>query len=97
MLFGRKTPFSATDAFPLSEAVMEFDDSSSATVRPARRALDGVGSRGGRSSARQQWLQALALIGLYGLALLGFYLLGAVGLRELAVLAGLAAVGCAVF
>lgn len=97
MLFGRKTPFSATDAFPLSEAVMEFDDSSSSTVRPARRALDGVGSRGGRSSARQQWLQALALIGLYGLALLGFYLLGAVGLRELAVLAGLTAVGCAVF
>jgi diguanylate cyclase (GGDEF)-like protein len=96
MLFGRKTPFSATDAFPLSEAVMEFDDSSSATVRPARRALDAVGARSG-SSVRQQWLQAGGLIGLHALAMAGFYGLGVVGLRELAVLAGLGAVGCSAF
>ena len=96
MLFGRKTPFSTTDAFPLSEAVMEFDDSSTASVRPARRALDSVGSRG-RNSVRQQWLQAGSLICLHGLAMLGFYLLGVVGGREVAVLAALALVGCATF
>ena len=43
MLFGRKNLFSATDAFPLTDAVLEFDDSSSVAVRPARRALDGYG------------------------------------------------------
>ena len=54
MFFGRKNPFSATDAFPLSDAVMEFDDSSSAVPRPARRAMDVVGTQGGRGVA-QQW------------------------------------------
>jgi hypothetical protein len=97
MLFGRKIPFSATDAFPLSEAAMEFDDSSSTTVRHARRALDGVGPRPGERSVRQQWLQAGSLIGLYSLAMLGFYLLGVVDLRDLAALAALIALGCGTF
>ena len=37
MFFARKNLFSATDAFPLTDAVLEFDDSSSAAsaaVRP---------------------------------------------------------------
>ena len=33
-------------------------------MRHARRALDGVGSRPGERSVRQQWLQAGSLIGL---------------------------------
>ena len=51
MLFGRKNLFSATDAFPLTDAVLEFDDSSSVAVRPGRRALDGFGPRGERSAS----------------------------------------------
>jgi diguanylate cyclase (GGDEF)-like protein len=97
MLFGRKIPFSATDAFPLSEAAMEFDDSSSTAVRHARRALDGVGPRPGERSVRQQWLQAGSLIGLYSLAMVGFYLLGVVDLPDLAALAALIALGCGTF
>ena len=94
MFFGRKNPFSATDAFPLSDAVMEFDDSSSAMVRPARRALDGMGPRSGRS-AREKWLLAAGLMGLYALAMLGFCALGMVDLQVLAVLGVLVAVVCA--
>ena len=45
MLFGRFNLFSAMDAFPLTDAVLEFDDSSSVAIRPAGRALDGVGPR----------------------------------------------------
>ena len=96
MIFGRKNPFSATDAFPLSDAVMEFDDSSSAAVRPARRAMDGLGPRAGRSAA-QQWRQVLALIGLYAAALAGFYALGVVDAPVLAVLAAWVGGGCAAF
>ena len=97
MLFGRKNPFSATDAFPLSDAVMEFDDSSvAAAVRPARRALDSVGSRGS-SNVRQQWLQAGALIGLYVLTVVGFYVVGVVELQVLALVGALVSSGCAAF
>ncbi len=96
MLFGRKNPFSATDAFPLSDAVMEFDDSSSAMVRPARRALDGFGARP-HPSTRQQWLAAGALISLYTVALLVFWGLGMVDADTVGVLAAMIAAGCAVF
>ncbi|KRD27390.1 diguanylate cyclase [Acidovorax sp. Root267] len=96
MFFGRKNPFSTTDAFPLSDAVMEFDDSSSASVRPARRALDGVGPRNGRS-AGEKWLMALGLMGLYGLAVAAFCTLGVVDLLVLAVFGVLVAVVCTAF
>lgn len=96
MFFGRKNPFSATDAFPLSDAVMEFDDSSTAAVRPARRAMDVVGPQGGRSVG-QQWAQVLTLIGLHALAMLVFYALGVVDLEVLGVLAGLILGGSVVF
>ena len=96
MLFGRKNLFSATDAFPLTDAVLEFDDSSSVAVRPGRRALDGFGPRGERSASSKWWAVA-GLIGLYALALAGFYALGVVGAQVLWVLAGLTAAGFAVF
>ncbi|MBV7455876.1 GGDEF domain-containing protein [Acidovorax sp. sif1233] len=96
MFFGRKNPFSATDAFPLSDAVMEFDDSSSAMARPARRAMDGLGPRSGRS-AGQKWRLAGGLIGLYVLAMAGFYALGMVDVQVLAVLVVLAVLGCGAF
>lgn len=96
MLFGRKNLFSATDVFPLTDAVLEFDDSSAAAVRPGRRALDGFGSRAGRS-APSKWRAVAGLIGLYAVALTGFYALGVVGAQVLWVLGGLAASGFAVF
>ena len=96
MLFGRKNLFSATDAFPLTDAVLEFDDSSSVAVRPGRRAVDGFGPRGERSASSKWWAVA-GLIGLYAVALAGFYALGVVGAHVLWVLAGLTAAGFAVF
>ena len=96
MLFGRKNLFSATDAFPLTDAVLEFDDSSSVAVRPGRRAVDGFGPRGERSASSKWWAVA-GLIGLYAVALAGFYALGVVDAQVLWVLAGLTAAGFAVF
>ncbi|CAN7377966.1 MULTISPECIES: GGDEF domain-containing protein [unclassified Acidovorax] len=83
----------------MSDAVMEFDDSSSAAaVRPARRAMDGLGAQGARGmSVAQQWLQATGLIGLYAVALVGFYALDVVSAQVLLVLAGLAVLCCLVF
>lgn len=97
MLFGRKNPFSATDAFPLSDAVMEFDDSSSAAVRPARRALDGFGPRPHQPTSGREWLATVGLIGLYTGALIVFWLLGMVDATVVGVLAAMIAVGCAGF
>ena len=80
MFFARKNLFSATDAFPLTDAVLEFDDSSSAAsaaVRPGRRAVDGLGPRGDWHE-RKKWWAVSGLIALYGLALGGFYALGMV-------------------
>jgi diguanylate cyclase (GGDEF)-like protein len=71
MLFGRKNPFSSTDAFPLSDAVLEFDDSSSGGVRRARRTLDGFGVRA-QLNARHQWAAAISAVLLFGLALAAF-------------------------
>jgi len=71
MLFGRKNPFSSTDAFPLSDAVLEFDDSSSGGVRRARRTLDGFGVRA-QLNARHQWAAAMSAVLLFGLALAAF-------------------------
>ncbi|MBT9513222.1 MAG: GGDEF domain-containing protein [Acidovorax sp.] len=96
MFFGRKNLFSATDAFPLSDAVLEFDDSSSVTVRPGRRALDGFGARG-EWNARKKWWAVSGLIALYGLALGGFYALGMVAGEVLGVLMVLVVVGFAAF
>lgn len=95
MLFGRKNLFSATDAFPLTDAVLEFDDSSSVAVRPGRRA-GRLWPRGERSASSKWWAVA-GLIGLYAVALAGFYALGVVGAQVLWVLAGLTAAGFAVF
>lgn len=97
MFFGRKNPFSATDAFPLSEAVMEFDDSSAAPVRPARRALDAMGPRGGARGPAHEWLLAGGLISLYVAALFGCYAMGLVEWDVLAVLGGLIILGGGVF
>lgn len=96
MFFGRKNPFSATDAFPLSDAIMEFDDSSSASVRPARRALDGLGMRAQRSP-QHQWATVGGLIGLYCAAFACFWALGVVEAPLVGMLVGMVGVGCAAF
>ena len=95
MLFRRKNPFSATEAFPLSDVAMEFDDSASVVARPTRRATDGLGPQAARG-AGLQWQQAAALVALYALAVVGFYALGVVGARALALLAALIVAGCLV-
>ncbi|PTT19781.1 GGDEF domain-containing protein [Acidovorax sp. HMWF029] len=99
MFFARKNLFSATDAFPLTDAVLEFDDSSSAAstaVRPGRRAVDGLGPRGDWHE-RKKWWAVGGLISLYALALVGFYALGMVAGEALAVLAAMVVVGFVAF
>ena len=99
MFFARKNLFSATDAFPLTDAVLEFDDSSSAAsaaVRPGRRAVDGLGPRGDWHE-RKKWWAVGGLISLYALALVGFYALDMVAGEALAVLAAMAVVGFVAF
>ena len=97
MFFGRKNPFSATGAFPLSDAVMEFDDSSSqAVVRPARRATDGLVPPGGQGAGKQ-WRLAFTLIGLYALAMAVFFVLDVVDAVAVAATAALAVLGCTGF
>ena len=95
MLFGRKPSFSATDAFPLSDAVMEFEDSTAA-LRPERRALDGFGVRAQRNM-RHQWIAALSMLLLYCLGIGGFVLLGVTDRSMLTHVAVASAVGCVGF
>ncbi|MDP3226853.1 MAG: GGDEF domain-containing protein [Acidovorax sp.] len=80
----------------MSDAVMEFDDSSSAAVRPARRALDGFGARPAPTSGRE-WLATMGLMGLYCGALIVFWGLGMVDATVVGVLAAMIVVGCAGF
>ena len=98
MLFGRKNLFSATDAFPLTDAgcragVRRFFVGG----RPTWTARAGRLWRRGERSASSKWWAAAGLIGLYAVALAGFYALGVVRAQVLWVLAGLAAAGFAVF
>ena len=95
MLFGRKPSFSATDAFPLSDAVMEFEDSTAA-LRPERRALDGFGVRAQRNM-RHQWIAALSMLLLYSLAIGGFVLLGVTDRSVLKNVVVALVAGCVVF
>lgn len=89
MFFGRsKTPFASTDAFPLTDAIMEFDDSAESPARPARRESDSQRSKGRRTNA-QKWSIATALIGLYLLVAVAFHAMGMVRTSTLYVLTGL--------
>lgn len=95
-LFGRKKPlFANTDAFPLTDAILEFDDSSdepAAQRHLSRREMDLAGQPRDRAAARRWWV-ASALIALYFLALLGFHALGMVQARTVFVALALVAVG----
>ncbi|MFN7857344.1 MAG: diguanylate cyclase [Acidovorax sp.] len=95
MLFRRKPSFSATDAFPLTEAGMEFDDST-ADLRPERRALDGFGIRAQRNM-RHQWIAALSMLLLYSLGIAGFVLLGVTDRSVLTHVVVGSLLGCVVF
>lgn len=96
MLFGRKNPFSATDAFPLSDAVLEFDDSSPGGARRARRTLDGFGMRAQRN-ARHQWAAGISAVLLFALALAGFVALEVVDSTLWVGMAVSAVLGCLAF
>jgi len=80
----------------LSDAVLEFDDSSSASVRPGRRALDGFSPRGERN-ARGKWWAVAGLIGLYALCLGVLCALGMVAAEVLGVLGALVFAGFVLF
>lgn len=91
MFFGRSKPqFSSTDVFPLTDAIMDFDDSAEGVTRPARREADTTRPRGKRTNA-QRWAIAAALIGLFVLATLGFRALEMVKESTVYVLLGLVA------
>lgn len=87
-IFGRgKPPFSSTDVFPLTDAIMEFDDSSAEVVLRARRESDASKFRGKRTNT-QKWLVVMGLISLYLLAAVVFHALGMVRLTTVYVLMG---------
>ena len=92
LFFGRGKPsFSSTDVFPLTDAIMEFDDSSAEVAHLARRQSDASRLKGKRTNA-QKWLIVLGLIGLFLLAAVVFHTLGMVRTSTLYVL-----MGCIVF
>lgn len=93
MIFRSKTPFSSTDAFPLSDAVLEFDDSAAVTMPPARRQLDAFGPAAVLRHPRR-WKISGGLISLYAVGLGAFWALGMVAPELMGVLAVLVAVGC---
>ena len=95
MLFRRKPSFSATDAFPLTEAGMEFDDAT-AELRPERRALDGFGVRAQRIT-RHQWIAAVSMLLLYSLGIAGFVFLGVTDTSVLMRVITASVVGCVGF
>ena len=84
LLFGRKKPvFANTDAFPLTDAIMEFDDSSAEAVarsHPSRREMDAVAGTHDRTGA-QRWWVAGGLIALYFSTMLVWYALDMVQTR----------------
>lgn len=80
----------------MSDAVMEFDESSTGPVRPARRVLDSFGVRA-RHSARRQWLAILSILFLYGLAMAGFVAMEVVEVTLLGWMSLVAATGCGAF
>jgi len=97
MFFGRSKPqFSSTDVFPLTDAIMEFDDSAEGGTRPARREADAAKPHAKRTNA-QKWGIAATLIGLFMLATLGFYALEMVKKSTIYVLLGLIAFFMLVF
>ncbi len=83
-----KPKFSASEAFPLTDASMDFDDSLAVVLPHVRRRVD-AGRSGGRRTNAQKWLIALSLVGLYLVAALVFQALGMVQPRTLYVLSGL--------
>lgn len=96
-IFGRGKPsFSNTDVFPLTDAIMEFDDSSAEVAYRPRRQSDTSTIRGSRTTA-QKWLIAIGLMSLYLLATVVFYTLGMVRLTTLYVLIGCIAFFSVVF
>jgi len=97
MFFGRsKSQFSNTDVFPLTDAIMDFDDSSEGGTRPARRETD-ASRRPAKRTNGQKWRIAAGLIGMFVLATLGFHALGMVKTSTVYVLLGLIAFFMLVF
>ena len=99
-LFGRKKPlFANTDAFPLTDAILEFDDSSDETAthhHPSRREMDAAGQPRDLATVRRWWI-ASGLIALYFVAMLVFHAMDLVQTRTVFVALARVAVFVPVF
>ncbi len=97
MFSARKKPqFSTTDVFPLTDAIMDFDDSASEGVRLSRREID-VRRLPGQRTILQKWLIVICLLSLYLMVLVVFHAMGLVQPRTVYTLLGMAGVGMLVF
>ncbi len=72
-----KPQFSTTDVFPLTDAIMDFDDSAAEVVRLSRREVD-VRRLPGQRTLFQKWLIAISLVSLYLMVVVVFHALGMV-------------------
>lgn len=92
MFAGRSKPqFSTTDVFPLTDAIMDFDDSSAEAARHSRREVD-TRRLPGRRTNFQKWLNAMGLISLYVMVVMVFHAMDMVQTRTVWVLLGMIAV-----
>jgi len=91
MFPGRSKPqFSATDVFPLTDAIMDFDDSSAEAIRLSRREVDARRLPGKRTNF-QKWTIAMGLMGLYLMVVMVFHAMEMVQTSTVWVLLGLVA------
>ncbi|MCZ2406844.1 MAG: GGDEF domain-containing protein [Burkholderiales bacterium] len=78
MFSARKKPqFTTTDVFPLTDAIMDFDDSASEGIRLSRRELD-MRRLPGQRTTLQKWLIVICLLCLYLMVVVVFHALGMV-------------------
>ncbi|MCL4772133.1 MAG: GGDEF domain-containing protein, partial [Burkholderiaceae bacterium] len=80
-----KPQFSTTDVFPLTDAIMDFDDSAAEVVRLSRREVD-VRRLPGQRTLFQKWLIAISLVSLYLMVVVVFHALGMVQTQTVMVL-----------
>ncbi len=97
MLFGRKALFAVTDAFPTSEVLQDFDDSTQAPVTPSRRRPLTAQGPMAREKELRRWLLVAGLAALYVTGVAGFWLLDVVDATTLWVLAAMVVGGFALF
>lgn len=91
-----KPQFSTTDVFPLTDAIMDFDDSAAEVVRLSRREVD-VRRLPGQRTLFQKWLIAISLVSLYLMVVVVFHALGMVQTQTVMVLGAMIGGGLLLF